>query len=401
MAKCKHTWLLADIKYAGKNCDLHPILEDGYCIWHSPKPQKNFPHNAREFIENRIREKAPMAGFKLAGLDLSGADLQGAQFVEADLRNVNLQSANLENVYLPGANLQGANLKGAYLQNTQFLSANFEGMDLTGFDFRGAELDGAIFRNANLKGANLEGINMREALLEGTILDQANMRGAVLHKIKQETIMVGCSLVETDLEGANMDGANLQNANLTRTNLKNTILTSAIFCGATLYHTDFRGADVRSSVFDGAFLREVKFQGANLSNSTFKNIQFHLGHFNDNQEFIYECLYGANFSKAILDNTELQGVEMDPFSQFSLVGAQHQNALLDEELRKKIQHQTFCSRCNAPRLKWEKTENLCECTGSYTYAICHQCGYYYIFDLANFQNRCYHSHCEANQSPPS
>lgn len=174
------------------------------------------------------------------------------------------------------ASLKGADLSGAILANRRLDEADFTGATLTGANLHGtsltraslfcAELSGCNLRNAKLGYADLRGACFRNADLSYAVLDYADLRKATMMVVDDS----GVAMVDHNRDGAGVvdfSFASLRNASLGKAKLD-----GAIFNGALLLGTNFRGAEIGRASFVGAVLMEVA--DLNLPRETFSDCVF-------------------------------------------------------------------------------------------------------------------------------
>jgi len=137
-------------------------------------------------------------------------------------------------------------------------------------DLAGANLLGTTLNEVDLTGANLERVNLRGADWNDVDLSGANLTGANLAgadfsgSLLSDVNLAGANLPRSSLALANLSGANLTGANLTEANLSQTNLSDANLTNANL-----TGADLQ-----GAGLVRTKLMGVNWSNTQVKQARF-------------------------------------------------------------------------------------------------------------------------------
>lgn len=138
-------------------------------------------------------------------------------------------------------------------------------------DLAGANLLGTTLNEVDLTGANLERVNLRGADwndvdLSGANLAGANLAGADLSgALLSDVNLAGANLQRCSLALANLSGANLTGANLTETNLSNANLSDANLTNANL-----TGADLQDAGLVRTNLMGVKLDNANVKQARFK-----------------------------------------------------------------------------------------------------------------------------------
>lgn len=96
--------------------------------------------------------------------------------------------------------------------------------NLVGVSLSNADLEGANMKLAFCRGGDLENANFKNASLYGTNLEESNLTGAQ---------MEGASLEGAHLRKADLTGANLSNTNMKLANLQDAVLTRADLSGAS------------------------------------------------------------------------------------------------------------------------------------------------------------------------
>ncbi|MEQ9409269.1 MAG: pentapeptide repeat-containing protein [Fuerstiella sp.] len=137
---------------------------------------------------------------QLDGLDLTGADLSGAQLESARFRSCTLTDANLREAVLNQASLDNSDLTRTSFSNAKLRNATLFKSVLTETDFRNAELLSVSLEQAKAHGAVFVAARMGDAFLAMADLTGADFTGA-------------------DLSGANLEAAVLKNADLALANL--------------------------------------------------------------------------------------------------------------------------------------------------------------------------------------
>jgi uncharacterized protein YjbI with pentapeptide repeats len=266
-------------------------------------------------IENPNQARLDLSEVNLSGANLSGADLSQADLTGANLSGVDLSQAKLYAASLIGANLSHARLAGAILNGAILLEADLSGANLCSANLRSvASLTNnhrhefsqeqyelivkAIHRygsaRTNLINANLQNTNWHSAELQGVIFNKANLR---------ESILYGVNLFRADLSGADLSGANLRKAILHYINLRNTIISRKTKIndrwrrisfmlnnqGAKPYH--WRGADLKYADLEGVDLSEAELLFADLRGANLRRAN----------------LVGANLDKARISDADLEG----------------------------------------------------------------------------------------------
>lgn len=138
-------------------------------------------------------------------------------------------------------------------------------------DLAGANLLGTTLNEVDLTGANLEKVNLRGADwndvdLSGASLVGANLAGAdFTGSLLSDVNLAGANLQRCSLALANLSGANLSGANLTEANL-----TNANFSDANLTDANLTGADLQCAGLVRTKLTGVKLDNTNVKQARFK-----------------------------------------------------------------------------------------------------------------------------------
>jgi uncharacterized protein YjbI with pentapeptide repeats len=138
--------------------------------------------------------------------------------------------------------------------------------DLAGANLLGTTLNEVDLTGANLEKANLRGADWNDVDLSGASLAGANLAGAdFTGSLLSDVNLAGASLQRCSLALANLSGANLTNANLTEANLTNANLSDANLTDANLTGADLQGAGLVRTKLAG-----VKWDNANVKQARFK-----------------------------------------------------------------------------------------------------------------------------------
>ena len=195
------------------------------------------------------------------------------------------------------ANLSRLDLRGADLSHTVLNEANFGYAKLDGVNLSDASVCGTYFDQASLVQANMRGCDASRASFKHADLSQANLRGAQLTSANlRRTSFVQTALNEADLTDVDLHEANLTEASLasaqlaratiTNANMQGAVLVNAHMRKATLRGSDLREANLSLAILDNSDMRGVNLQGANLQGAD---------------------LSGADLREAILFQAELRG----------------------------------------------------------------------------------------------
>jgi uncharacterized protein YjbI with pentapeptide repeats len=134
------------------------------------------------------------------------------------------------------------------------------GANLLGTTLNEVDLTGANLERANLRGADWNDVDLSGANLAGANLAGADFSGALMSDVNLSLASLPrCSLALANLSGANLTGANLTEANLSQANLSDANLTDANLTGADL---------------QGAGLVRTKLMGVNWENTQVKQARF-------------------------------------------------------------------------------------------------------------------------------
>lgn len=137
---------------------------------------------------------------------------------------------------------------------------DFAGANLVGTTLNEVDLTGANLERVNLRGADWNDVDLTGASLVGANLAGADFSGALLSDVNLSgASLLRCSLALANLSGANLTGANLTSANLVQANLSDANLTDANLTGADL---------------QGAGLVRTKLMGVNWENTHVKQARF-------------------------------------------------------------------------------------------------------------------------------
>ena len=111
-------------------------------------------------------------------------------------------------------------------------------MSFTSVRMMNADLRGARLANCTLQGCDATNVKASEAVIIKSSFHSKG--GGSLMRAK----LMGATLVEVDLEGANLYGADLSRALLIRCNLRGANLSSANLVGTRMIACDTMGADL-------------------------------------------------------------------------------------------------------------------------------------------------------------
>jgi uncharacterized protein YjbI with pentapeptide repeats len=188
-----------------------------------------------------------LTGINLHGLDLTGWDFSGQNLSNADLKatltGADFNDAIVSGAYLVGispsqlyttASYKGRDLKGISLFWSNVSGWNFEDQSLVDADFQFGTLTNANFSGSNIRGANFG----RSFFASGTGLSLTQLYSTASY---QTLDLVGVSLRENDLTGANFVDQNLTNSDLYE---------------AKITGANFDRADARGSSLIFSFLNE-------------------------------------------------------------------------------------------------------------------------------------------------
>ena len=120
--------------------------------------------------------EATLDDARLHGADLSRAQLYRATLIGAQLNGARLVGARLHMANLDEAQLHGARLDEAQFHEARLLDAQLHGASLVGVELYGARLVGARLHGADLTQARLHGANLRNVELQGAILNQVHFQ---------------------------------------------------------------------------------------------------------------------------------------------------------------------------------------------------------------------------------
>ena len=120
--------------------------------------------------------EATLDDARLHGADLSRAQLYRATLIGAQLNGAKLVGAWLHMASLDEAQLHGARLDDAQFHEARLLHAQLHGASLVGVELYGARLVGARLHGADLTQARLHGANLHSVELQGAILNQVHFQ---------------------------------------------------------------------------------------------------------------------------------------------------------------------------------------------------------------------------------
>ncbi|MGJ3247317.1 MAG: pentapeptide repeat-containing protein [Elainellaceae cyanobacterium] len=254
-------------------------------------------------VQNFMPDCISLRGLAVEGAFLPEINLQSAELKNARMQGAGLWGAFLQNADLTGAQLQRARLseaklQGAILRNAQLNNADLQRVDFSCDSTLGISCKVNRLENANLSGANLTNAVLGNADLSQTILDGVQYNDATLRGIATEasrSILKNANTYRIDTEanlvGKNLNLVELSDATLTRAQLMNATLNGINLRKATLVEADLTGAKLNCQPLSG----EGSTQGITADSDRPK-----------------QCanLRSANFTSAILNNTELIGADL-------------------------------------------------------------------------------------------
>lgn len=138
-------------------------------------------------------------------------------------------------------------------------------VDLAGANLLGTTLSDVDLTGANLDGANLRGADWNDVDLSGASLVGANLAGADF---------TGSLLSDVNLTGANLQRCSLALVNLSGANLKGANLTEAILTNANLSDANLTDANLTGADLQGAGLVRTKLAGVKWDNTNVKQARF-------------------------------------------------------------------------------------------------------------------------------
>lgn len=195
-------------------------------------------------IEGLNARNAVLTGMRLTGLDLANAD-----FTDATMCGVGLSGANLTQARFTRADLRGADLSGCQLMRADFTNASLQGGD--GYD-------PAILSDAALMDARFDGADLSYTLFVRSCFwgESASVAGATISATDfSNAYLVGVSFADVarkTLSGARFSGACLVNASFAGTHCGSIDGVRSSFAGACLLGADFTDAILGDSDLSGA-----------------------------------------------------------------------------------------------------------------------------------------------------
>ncbi len=148
---------------------------------------------------------------------------------------------------------------------TDFAGARLLGVSLTNLDLSGANFHQAYLRGADLSDSDLSQGNLSNANLSGADLSGALLSDANLSHADLHRV----SFALANLSGANLTQVNLTEANLSNCNLSNAILTGAMLKNANLHQAGLALTDLSGTDFTGAIVEQARlWHDAGLSEET-------------------------------------------------------------------------------------------------------------------------------------
>jgi uncharacterized protein YjbI with pentapeptide repeats len=214
-------------------------------------------------------EKADLSGARLHMAVVTDAKLRKAVLAQTevrlsvidrtDLTKADCRGAILHKTYIRELTLDRTDFSGATLHSVQLSGvtgrkAVFAGADMTKFRLgkqcrlAGTDFRGAVLKQASLRDSDLSGADFRGACLDGAQIELCNAQGAILSRISAKK----CSILKTDLAGADLYGINLFMGSLRKSRL-----TGANLGRSNLYAVDFFKCVVGETNFEGANLKRT------------------------------------------------------------------------------------------------------------------------------------------------
>ncbi|MHC1711422.1 MAG: DUF2169 domain-containing protein [Solidesulfovibrio sp.] len=241
-------------------------------------------------------------GAKLRKANLSGASLKQTVLGKADLTKADLSGASLHMALLTDAKLTKALFTGTRCRLTVI-----DGTDLTKTDFRGVVMDKTILRNLTMDRTDFSGATLHSVQLSGVTGRKVVFAGADMTKFRtgkdcvlpetnfQGAILKQAILRESDLSGADFRGACLDGAMIELCDAKGTNCNRISAKNCSIIKTDLAGADLFGiNLFQGS-LRKSRLTGANLGRSNLYGVD------------VFKCtIGGTNFDGANLKRTLLE-----------------------------------------------------------------------------------------------
>ena len=230
------------------------------------------------------------------------------------------------NPFLPNCDFSNQDLTGANFAGANVSLANFSGANLTGADFSGATATGATFFGATLKStkffrANLSQVDFRNS----KFLYQASLN----ETIAQQTKFVGADLRNPDAEGyvvwesSDFSRADFTGVDIYNFHCKGCNFDDAIFTDATLTAANFGlSIDDRATTFRRTTAQNANFFYANFSKAIIENSDFS-GSKSENASFFSATLRNANFSNA---NVQLANFDKAILTDVTFKGGTWENA---------------------------------------------------------------------------
>ncbi|WP_428560311.1 MAG: DUF2169 family type VI secretion system accessory protein [Solidesulfovibrio sp. DCME] len=205
-----------------------------------------------------VLSEAKLAKAKLGGASLTLTIVDAADLTKADCAGASLRKTVLRNLSLDRTDFTGADLVTLSLQKVTGRKVVFAGADMTKCNMgNGCRLAGTDFRKARLVGAclretDVSGSDFRGAVLDRAMLELCDARGIVCNRVSAKR----CSLIKTDLAGADLYGINLllgslRKSRLTEANLGRSNLYGVDFFNCVVGRTNFEGANMKRTLLAG------------------------------------------------------------------------------------------------------------------------------------------------------
>ncbi|MBC8228536.1 pentapeptide repeat-containing protein [bacterium] len=164
-----------------------------FCRWHTALVDKSQDDTVKGQLEEMVRQRQSLQGFRLCQARLDGANLMGANLEDAILIGAHLEQANLS-----GARLDNSDLSTAHLQEAYLLGASLSDANLIGARLEGADLSGAKLHNTRLFKTKLFNTHLDPKSLEGTLPPKGGRGRQIFRHLWHETLLCKHTIEEKE-----------------------------------------------------------------------------------------------------------------------------------------------------------------------------------------------------------
>lgn len=205
-----------------------------------------------------VLAETKLAKARLGAAVLSLTLIDGADMTKTDCAGASMRKTVLRNLTLDRTDFTGADLVTVSLSKVTGRKVVFAGADMTKCNMgNGSSLSGTDFRQATLAGAclretDLSGSDFRGAVLDRAMIELCDAKGIICNRVSAKH----CSIIKTDLAGADLYGVNLLLGSLRKSRL-----TEANLGRSNLYGVDFYNCVVGRTNFDGANMKRTLLAG--------------------------------------------------------------------------------------------------------------------------------------------